>query len=134
MIVPGRNTTITGGADRPRRRALALIARLPRQGWARHWPLLFLGLSIFILLRADPECWRWDRAPSGPASTAPDVLEHRAYAVLIAVFSIFEWACKRDACASLAPALFFGTVRGGGALLLTTRTRWAREPMRSTRN
>jgi len=25
--------------------------------WARHWPLLFLGLAVFLFLRSDPEVW-----------------------------------------------------------------------------
>jgi putative copper resistance protein D len=99
---------------------LALVSRLPRQGWARYWPLLFLGLSIFLLLRADPECWPLGPRPFWASFTAPDVLEHRLYALLIAVFAAFEcgvetgrlrWARARFGFSVLCAA--------GGALLLT---------------
>src|SRR5205085_716892 len=42
---------------------LAVLARSGRAGWARHWPIAFLGLAVFLLLRADPENW-----PLGPRS------------------------------------------------------------------
>lgn len=100
--------------------ALALISRLPGHGWARHWPLLFLGLSIFILLRADPECWPLGPRPFWASFTAPDVLEHRAYAVLIAIFSIFEWGVQTGRFRRPRARFVFPVLcAAGGALLLT---------------
>ncbi len=32
---------------------LAVLAQTKRMRWARHWPLAFLGLAVFILVRAD---------------------------------------------------------------------------------
>jgi putative copper resistance protein D len=99
---------------------LALVSRLPRQGWARHWPLLFLGLSIFILLRADPECWPLGPRPFWASFTAPDVLEHRLYAVLIAAFAIFEWGVQTGRLHwPRARYVFPVLCAAGGALLLT---------------
>lgn len=95
---------------------LALVGR----GWARHWPLLFLALAVFIVLRADPECW-----PLGPRSfwgsfTAPDVLEHRIFALLIAAFAIFEWGVRTGRLRiSCAQYVFPAICAAGGALLLT---------------
>ncbi|MEO6966198.1 MAG: CopD family protein, partial [Acidobacteriaceae bacterium] len=40
---------------------LAILGRWDRATWARHWPLAFLGLAVFLFLRADPEAW-----PLGP--------------------------------------------------------------------
>jgi len=36
---------------------LALVSRSRWGRWARHWPLVFIGLAIFLLLRADSENW-----------------------------------------------------------------------------
>jgi putative copper resistance protein D len=100
--------------------ALALVSRWSRQRWARWWPLLFLGLSLFILLRADPECW-----PLGPRQfwasfTAPDVLEHRVFAVLIAVFAVFEWGMETGRLRwPRARYVFPLLCAAGGAFLLT---------------
>ena len=58
---------------------IGLLGALERLGVraARHWPLMFLGLAGFLLLRNDPRAW-----PLGPAGfweslTLPDVLQHR---------------------------------------------------------
>ncbi len=100
--------------------ALALISRMPRQKWARHWPLLFLGLAIFILIRADPECWPLGPRPFWASFTAPDVLEHRLYAVLIAAFAIFEWGVQTDRLHWPRARFIFPLLcAAGGALLLT---------------
>src|SRR6266851_3878445 len=40
--------------------AIGLLALAERTGyapWARHWPLLFLGLAAFLFIRSDPEVW-----------------------------------------------------------------------------
>ena len=88
---------------------------------AANWPLLFLGLAVFILLRADPEAW-----PLGPHSfwasfAAPDVLEHRVYTVLIAAFAFFEWAVNTGRWRGSARAAYVFPLLciAGGAALLT---------------
>jgi putative copper resistance protein D len=99
---------------------LALVARLPRQNWARYWPLLFFGLSIFILMRADPECWPLGPRPFWASFTAPDVLEHRLYSLIIAVFAVFETGVQTGRVRSaLARYVFPILCAVGGALLLT---------------
>jgi copper resistance protein D len=100
--------------------ALAFVARIPGQKWARHWPLLFLGLSVFILIRADPECWPLGPRPFWASFTAPDVLEHRLYALLIAAFAFFEWGVQTGRLRwARARYVFPLLCAAGGALLLT---------------
>lgn len=99
---------------------LALLSRLPKARWARNWPLVFAGLAVFLLLRADPECW-----PLGPLSFwatlfMPDVLEHRFYALLILAFATFEWGIQTGRLRSRWAATVFPLLCAvGGALLLT---------------
>jgi len=99
---------------------LALLARSPRFRWAQYWPLLFIGLAVFIVLRADPENW-----PLGPRSfwgsfSSPDVLQHRLYAVLITAFAIFEWAVETGRLKSAAASYVFPVLcAAGGALMMT---------------
>jgi copper resistance protein D len=98
----------------------ALLSRLPRQRWAAYWPLLFLGLSVFLILRADPECWPLGPRPFWPSFTAPDVLEHRLYAALIAVFALFQCGVETGRLSwSKARYVFPAICMLGGALLLT---------------
>ena len=99
---------------------LAVAARCPGLSWARHWPLAFLGLAVFLFLRADPENW-----PLGPRSfwqsfAVPEVLQHRLFVLLIVAFAAFEWGVETGRIASSWAALVFpGVCAAGGALLLT---------------
>ncbi len=99
---------------------LALAGRVPRLDiLARVWPLLFLALAAFILLRADPEAW-----PLGPRGfwesfAEPDALEHRVEAALIASFAAFEWAVRSQRLRWPGAAWVFPLVcASGGAILL----------------
>lgn len=99
---------------------LALVASLARARWARYWPLLFLGLAVFIVVRADPECWPLGPRPFWGSFTAPDVLEHRVFALLIAAFAIFEWGVRTGRLQWRPAQFVFPTIcAAGGALLLT---------------
>ncbi len=99
---------------------LALLARSQKFNWARHWPLLFIGLAVFILLRADPENWPLGPRPFWASFSSPDVLQHRMYALLITAFAIFEWAVETGRVTSrIATYVFPLMCAAGGALLLT---------------
>ncbi len=99
---------------------LALLARSRRFKWAQHWPLLFIGLAVFILLRADPENWPLGPRPFWASFSAPDVLQHRMYALLITGFAFFEWAVETGRFKSRAASYVFPLMcAAGGALLLT---------------
>jgi putative copper resistance protein D len=99
---------------------LALLSRHRYFRWARIWPLMFLGLAVFLLLRADPENW-----PLGPygfwaSFSSPDVLQHRIAVVMIVLFAIFQFGVETGRVKSQAAALVFPAVCAlGGALLLT---------------
>ena len=99
---------------------LALLARSRWAKWARHWPLAFVGLAMFLFLRADPENW-----PLGPRSfwqsfAVTDVLQHRIFVVLIVAFAVFEWGVRTGRIVSASASLVFPAVCAvGGALLLT---------------
>lgn len=98
----------------------ALLARMPQLRWARNWPLLFIGLAIFILLRADPENWPLGPRPFWASFSAPDVLEHRFYALLIMAFAFFEWAVETGRLKWQKASLIFPAICAlGGALLMT---------------
>ena len=98
----------------------AFAARFKGRQWAGNWPLLFLALAIFILLRADPESWPLGPRPFWASFAEPEILEHRMFAVLIAAFAVFEWAVETGRLASQRAALVFPALCAlGGALLLT---------------
>ncbi len=87
---------------------------------ARHWPLAFLGLAAFMFVRNDPRAW-----PLGPAGfwesmTLPDVLQHRAFVLLVVAFAAFEWMVRTGRLRPRPWAYVFPLLCAvGGGLLLT---------------
>ncbi|MBV8552112.1 MAG: CopD family protein [Acidobacteriaceae bacterium] len=99
---------------------LAVLSRYRWFTWARHWPIAFVGLAVFLLLRADPE--NWPLGPSGfwESFESSDVAQHRLFVLLIVVFAAFEWGVQTRRLAAPKAALVFPAVCAlGGALLLT---------------
>ncbi len=102
--------------------AMALLALLERAGrapWARHWPLLFLGLAGFMFVRNDPGAW-----PLGPkgfweSMAATSVVQHRFFVLLTVTFGVLEWTVRNGRLRSSRWALVFPMLAAvGGALLL----------------
>jgi putative copper resistance protein D len=99
---------------------LAVLHASGRAAWARHWPLTFLGLAAFMLVRNDPGSW-----PLGPAGfwesmAYPEVLQHRIFVLLVVIFGTFEWMVRAGRLRSPRCALLFPVLCAiGGALLLT---------------
>jgi copper resistance protein D len=97
---------------------LSVLAR--RVSWARHWPIIFLGLAVFLFLRADAENW-----PLGPRGfwesfQVAEVAQHRLFVVLLVAFGVFEWAVRTARIPAKPNGLVFPLVCAvGGALLLT---------------
>jgi copper resistance protein D len=99
---------------------LAFLAQTKHSPWARNWPLLFLGLSLFLFLRSDPETW-----PLGPNGfwvtlQDPEVLLHRIFALLVIALAIFEWRVQTGRVTTQRARLIFpALVAVASALLLT---------------
>lgn len=99
---------------------LALLGQAGHIRWARHWPLAFLGLAVFLFLRSDPEVW-----PLGPNGfwvtfADPEVLLHRIFVLLVIGLAVFEWRVQTGRVASANIRLVFPMlVAVSGALLLT---------------
>ena len=99
---------------------LALLDQTGRAGWARHWPLGFLGLAAFLFVRNDPRAW-----PLGPAGfwesmVLPDVLQHRLVVLLVVTLGVFEWMVRSARLTRPGGRLVFPLLcASGGALLLT---------------
>jgi copper resistance protein D len=99
---------------------LAFLARAGKVPWAQNWPLLLLGLGVFVIYRADPENW-----PMGPngfwiSFMDPEVLLHRVFAILIVAFGTFERKVQTTVVLRQRETLVFPTIVVlAGALLLT---------------
>jgi len=98
---------------------LALCTQIGRLSWARNWPLLFLALAGFIFLRSDPE--NWPLGPNGfwASFVLSDVLQHRAFVLLVVALGVFEWTVQAGRIASNRASRIFPLICAvGGALLL----------------
>ncbi|MBI2215747.1 MAG: CopD family protein [Candidatus Rokubacteria bacterium] len=101
---------------------MGLGAAIERLGvrWARHWPLAFLGLAVFMFVRNDPRAW-----PLGPTGfweslTLPDVLQHRLFTLLVLAFGVFEWMVRAERLPRRPWAYVFPLLCAvAGGLLLT---------------
>jgi putative copper resistance protein D len=99
---------------------LAFASHFTRLRWARFWPLTFGGLAVFILLRADPENWPLGPRPFWASFSAPDVLQHRAAALLILCFAAFECAVQAGKLRARWAAFIFPAMCALGAAVLLT--------------
>jgi putative copper resistance protein D len=101
---------------------LALLSRSRDFAWAKAWPLMFLGLAVFLFLRADPE--NWPLGPNGfwESFGEADVLQHRAAVILIILFAIFQYRVEMNRMKSMTAALVFPAVCVLGGVVLLTHT------------
>lgn len=102
--------------------AIGLLVLAAHAGFrpARHWPVVFLALALFLLLRSDPEVWPLGKEDFMAAFRDVEVVQHRIFVVLILVFAAFEWSVQTGRLKSRRAALVFPLmVAAGGALLLT---------------
>lgn len=89
--------------------------------WARYWPVGFIGLGVFILLRADAETW-----PNGPMGfwesmlENGEILQHRIATLLVFLLGIMELSARMSSNPnSKLPYAFPWLCAFGGLMLLT---------------
>ncbi len=102
--------------------AIGILALLAQAGigWARHWPLVFVGLGLFLALRADPDVWPLGEQGLFESLRDVETLQHRMFEVLIFGFAFFEWRVRmRKLRTGWQPLVFPVMCAAGGALLLT---------------
>jgi putative copper resistance protein D len=104
--------------------AIGLLALLEHFGLraARHWPLLFLVLAAFLLVRSDPEVWPLGSEGLLASLRDPEVVQHRIFVLAIIIFGIFEWGVRVGKIRSAKAALVFPLITGIGAALLLTHS------------
>ena len=102
--------------------AIGALGLLNRGGvrWARHWPLALLGMAAFLFVRSDPEVWPLGNIGFWVSLRDVEVLQHRAFVLLIVVFAVFEWGVRTGWFKRPRLGLVFPLLTAlGGALLLT---------------
>ena len=101
---------------------LALLARTGKAEWAEYWPLLLIGIAIFIIVRADSEAW--PLGPQGFWATClrPEDLQHRLAALVCIGFAVFELRVRKLKLENHPTALVFPLMCALGAALLLTHS------------
>jgi putative copper resistance protein D len=77
--------------------AMGILATLERAGrapWARHWPLLIIGLAGFVAYSVDPEGWQTGAVGFWEHLLSPEVVQHRILLILTALFGFAEWRVR----------------------------------------
>ena len=100
----------------------ALARKSGRVPWARHWPLLFLVLAAFLLVRSDPEAWPLGDIGFLTSFKEPDVAQHRIFVVLVAGFALFEWGVSTGRVVSRSLKRVFPLLIALAATLLLTHS------------
>ena len=95
-----------------------MLDRVGKVRIARHWPLLFVLLALFIPLFTEPTGFGnegfWETL------IIPEVLQHRLATVLVAVLGLFEWCVRTGRLTQARWSLVFPWLSlAGGALMLT---------------
>jgi putative copper resistance protein D len=99
---------------------LALLARTGKAPWAEYWPLLLIGIAIFIFLQADTECWPVGWKGFWACWADPEVFQHRMAALVCVGFAAFELRVRKQKKEHDPLALVFPLMCAvGGAVLLT---------------
>lgn len=99
---------------------LAVLARSGKAPWADYWPLLLIGIAIFVFLQADTECWPVGWKGFWACWADPEVFQHRLAALLCVVFGVFEARRRKINKGHDSLALVFPFMSAiGGAVLLT---------------
>ncbi len=103
---------------------LATVQGLRWARWARHWPLIFLGLAGFLLMRNDPEAWPRGALGFWESLTDPVVLQHRVFVLVIVAFGVFESSVRLGRFRAKGYALIFPLLCAvsGGLLLAHTHS------------
>ena len=102
--------------------AVGLLALLNRAGLrlARHWPLSFLGLAVFLFFRSDPETWPMGDIGFLESFRDVEVVQHRFFVLLLVVFTFFEWRVRATNWTNRRAAMVFPLLCAvGGTMLLT---------------
>ncbi len=101
---------------------LALLDRTGRVVLARHWPLLFVGFSILIVIFANPD--EWPLGPLGFVKSASntEVVQHWMAALVMLGLGVFEWRARCLAPVGTKLAFVFPILCIVGGIVLLTHS------------
>lgn len=100
--------------------AVALADRTGRVPWARYWPLGFIALAVFVLVRADTEGWPYGDMSWLEALQRANTFQHKLAVLLTAGLGVMEWRARTTALdRPWLPYVFPALCFVGGIMMLT---------------
>ena len=101
---------------------LALLERTGRAPWARHWPLLFIGLAGFLFMRSEAEGWPFGSLSLAESLRDPEFVQHKLFMVLITGFAGFEWSVRNGVLKRAWASYIFPLLSAIGGMMLLTHS------------
>jgi putative copper resistance protein D len=98
----------------------AVLHHTGKLPWARHWPLLFMLVGVFLVLIGEPQGWPLGYEGFWETLVIPSVIQHRLATVVVFGLALFEWRVRIGGLAETRWRYAFPLLcMMGGALLLT---------------
>ncbi|MSO92603.1 MAG: copper resistance protein CopD [Rhodospirillales bacterium] len=98
---------------------IALADRSGRVPWARYWPLGFVALAAFVLVRADTEGWPYGDMSWLDALQRANTFQHKLAFLLTAGLGVMEWRARAAEARPWLPYVFPVLCFVGGIMMLT---------------
>jgi copper resistance protein D len=96
----------------------ALVGLACGASWYRHWPLGFVGLAVFVYLRAAANEGVWPMGATPVWTLGAEAVQHGLAAGLVMMLGLVEWRARGSHRAAL-PYVLPLLAGAGGVLLLT---------------
>jgi copper resistance protein D len=101
---------------------LVLLEKTGKAPWARHWPLLLIALAGFLFLRSEVEGWPFGTLSLAESLRDPEFIQHKAFAVLITTFAVFEWSVRNRVMRNGWAMYVFPLLCALGGMMLLTHS------------
>lgn len=100
---------------------VALVSQYGRmRPLTRHWPVLFLGLAVYLFIVADEDAWPLGQTGFFVSLATPRIAQHKLMIAMVASLALFEWRGQtRETRAAWPPFAFPLLVAVASAFLLT---------------
>ncbi|HWT77974.1 MAG TPA: copper resistance protein CopD, partial [Candidatus Methylomirabilis sp.] len=89
---------------------------------ARHWPLLFVGLAVFLFLHAESLIWPFGDVGPWEQLADPAAIQHRLATLVVTLFALLEWRVQAGSMGGSRWRFAFPILALIGSAILLTHT------------